>query len=80
MEQQKGLGLQGRFRDFSQTTSFNTYVTIFALNLVHRYPDVTNLDSINIDEVQRVADFSAACTPIVLEVWDRLSVERRRAA
>lgn len=76
-------GGRERFRGRDEktlTTSFNTYVNVFSLNVVSRYPDVTNLETIPYDEIQRIADFSAACTPIILETWERVWSEKYRQA
>ncbi len=65
---------QGQDQGFS-TQSFNTYLTVFSINLSLRFQDVTDLNAIDYQSVRRIAEFSAACSSIALEVWDELSTD-----
>lgn len=68
---------QGQDTQFS-TQSFNTYLTVYSINLAHRFPDVTELDSIDYEGVRNVAKFSAACSSIAVDTWDELSNDMQR--
>jgi hypothetical protein len=58
------------------TVGFNSYLTVFSIQLVHRFPVVTDLTGIPYDEVQKIADFSAASSLIALETWGRVTEEQ----
>jgi hypothetical protein len=65
--------------------NLNTFLTIFTINIVHRFPNVRELDHIPVDEIRNIAEFSTACTNIALETWTRVrettsSQDVRRAA
>jgi hypothetical protein len=59
--------------------SFNCFLTIYAINLVYRYPDVTDLELVDETNVKNIAKLSAACSTIALETWEELfsGVSRR---
>lgn len=58
--------------------SFNTYLTVLSINLAHRF-DVTDINSIDLDQVRRVAEFSVVCSNIAVETWNTLnSVQSQR--
>lgn len=65
------------------TRSLSTYLTVFSINLAHRFPDV-DLDLISYDVVQQIAEFSFVCSTIALETWDQRSQrdtqQKRRVA
>lgn len=60
------------------TQSFNTFLTVYAINLSHRYPDISDPSLIDYSQVRKVADFSVACSIIALETWEELEVTQRR--
>lgn len=62
------------------TTFFNAYLNIFTLNVINRIPDVTYLNDVNVEDIQQIADFAAACTPIVLDTWNRVTQDQARRA
>ncbi len=66
----------------NQTRSFNTFLTVYSINLAHRYPDVADLNKIDSNSVRKISTFSAVCSTIALETWDELysDQQRRRAA
>lgn len=97
MEQQLNETLGQILRDYSpdrtsgendSNLTFQTYITIFALNLVHRFPDVRDLNRIDVNVVRSIAIFSAACSRVSNTVWDNVNTTetqqqqgtRRRAA
>lgn len=73
MEQQQRPDRFNRRRvDRNLTVShFTTFVNLFTLNVVNRYPDVTTLEAIPVDDIQRIAEFTVSCIPILLDTWDR---------
>ena len=60
------------------TVGFNVYVSVFSQNVVNRYPDISNLECITYDDIERIAEFSALCVPVVLETWERILQDRTR--
>lgn len=74
---QKQTQGQGENLNFS-THSFNTCLTVYSINLAHRFPDVTDLSSIDYQSVRKIWDFSVACTSIALETWEELSSDQRK--
>lgn len=56
------------------TKSFNTYLTLFAINLAHRFPDVSDIDSIDYKVVRQVAEFSVAASRVALEIWEDINL------
>lgn len=62
---------QGQGQD-NDTQSYNTYLTVFAINCAHRFPDVSDIDNIDYDTVKSVAEFSAACSNIAVQTWAEL--------
>lgn len=56
-----------------QENCFRTYLEIFALNIVHRFPDLTNLEDIEVTKVQNIARFSLACSNVALTTWNTMT-------
>lgn len=69
---------QNQSQEGSQNQSVGVYLTIFSLNLTHRFPDITDLNSIDYTTVRRIAEFSAACSSVATEVWDELGSTQNR--
>lgn len=63
---------RGQSDNLIDNTSFNTYLNIFALNLVHRFQDITDLDRINQRDIRSLAEFSVATATIAREVWENV--------
>lgn len=63
--QDRGLGI-----------NFNTYLTVLSINLVHRFPDVGEMDQIPYDEIQKIAGFCIACSTVALETWNKVNEGR----
>lgn len=61
--------LQSKNYDYDQVRCFNTYLTIFSINLVHRFPDVTDLTGVDEKVVRNIAELSLVSTSIALETW-----------
>lgn len=53
--------------------SFNTFLTVYSINLAHRFPDVTDLNGIDQNMVRRIAEFSIACATVALEAWEEVA-------
>lgn len=68
----------GRLETREEMRDFNTYATIFTLSVVNRYTDLERLHEIPVDDITRIAEFSAACVPIFLETWNKVCDERTR--
>lgn len=58
-------------------TSFNSYLTIYSINLAHRFPDVNDLNVIDYHSVRSISEFSLVCSRIALETWLEVSQSRR---
>jgi hypothetical protein len=56
---------------------FNTFLTLFGINLTHRFPDISDLDLIDLNIIRNVAEFSIGCTGVALEVWNQ-TLENRK--
>lgn len=56
----------------TQTRSYNTFLTLYSINLVHRFPDITDLTTIDSSVVRRIAEFCAASAVVGWEVWEDL--------
>lgn len=81
MDPQRTLAnVQDRLRPQSNDTSrsFNTYLAVYAINLAYRFPDVTNLETINYEVVEGIARFSSVCSNIAIQVWDEAVTRRER--
>jgi hypothetical protein len=66
---------QGQGQDTNTTPNmlgWNAYLTFFGINCVYRFPDVSDIESIDYDTVHSVAEFSAACSKIALQTWTEL--------
>lgn len=61
-----------------QTPSFNAFITLFALNLVHRFPGAVDLNSIDVPAIQNVARLSIACSAVATEVWTETFQKRTK--
>lgn len=62
----------------TRQTSYQTFLNIFTVSLCFRFPNVTDISLIDIGEVKNVAEFSLACTPIALQIWDEFSVQHEQ--
>ena len=63
------------------TQSFSSFLTVYSINLAFRYPDVTNLTTIDQEEIRRVADFCLPCSTIALTTWEEglsVNVQKQR--
>ena len=67
-QQQQGQGLD----------SYNTYLTIFSINLTHRFPSVTDLNNIETQNVRDVARFSVACSMIARDTWEEVNSPKQQ--
>ncbi len=56
------------------TQSFNIFLTVYAINLAHRFLEVTDISKIDYSQIKQVADFSMACSIIALQTWEELGV------
>lgn len=64
-------GQQTQGHDNPQTTqSFNTFLTLYGVILAQKFPDVTDLNSIEYVGVKKIADFSIACAYVGMEAWE----------
>jgi hypothetical protein len=63
---------QGGSQDLSNVSYFNSYLTAFNIQLVHRFPDVTDLTTIDYQTIRSIAQFCASTTIVAQEVWDDL--------
>ena len=61
----------------SGTQGFTSYLTVFAVNLSIRYPNLT-VETIDTAEVRRIADLSAICSVVAFDAWDKFMDEDRR--
>ena len=65
-------------QDLQRVVSFNTYLTVFSINLSHRFPDISDINQIDYEVVRSIGEFSLACTTVALEVWDRTNEQKQR--
>lgn len=65
-----------------ENVCLNTYLNVFTLNVIHRFPNIRDLENVDENELRRIAEFSVICTSVVTEVWDRVTEREstRRAA
>ena len=59
------------------TQGVNVFLTVFSINLSIRYPNA-NVETVDTTELRRIADFSALCSVVALDAWERFSEEDRR--
>lgn len=52
-----------------QEPEFTAFMNLFGINLVHRYPGVLDLDSIEVPVIQSIARFSLVCSRVATDVW-----------
>lgn len=60
-----------------RTMDFTTFVTLFGVNLVHRFP-IDQIETIDSDTVENLAGLAYFCTPILVEQWNRFQTERQQ--
>lgn len=55
--------------------SFNTFLASFNIQLVHRFPDVSDIDlqKIDYDQIRAIGEFCAATDMIAHQVWTEFS-------
>lgn len=70
---------RGQEDDLSRNVVFNTYLNVYAVNLVHRFPDVSDLERIDYNSIKRIAEFCFAASSVALDVWSETG-ERRTTA
>lgn len=70
--------LSQKTQEGAVTQSYNTFLTIYSVNLSHRFPDLTDLTSIDYNSVRKIAEFSIACSSIAVEVWDELFTDLQK--
>lgn len=63
---------QGQRQGFDTDMSFNTFLTIYSINLVHRFPDVSDVHNIDFNTVDSIARLSYACARVALTTWNEL--------
>lgn len=61
-----------------QLQNFQTFITLFGINLVHRYPGVVDLNTIDVPTIQNIARLSAVCSTVATEVWNDIASRSRR--
>ncbi len=66
-------GPQTQGQESPQFQSFNTFLTVYAIVLAQKFPDVSDLNTIDYMSVKKIADFSAACSSIGLEAWEEIT-------
>jgi len=75
---------QGHLEDLSKDVVFNNYLTVYAVNLVHRFPDVSDLNRIDMTTIRSIAEFCYAASTIAVNVWEetreRVGVPRQSRA
>lgn len=62
----------------TQLRSFTAFLTVYSVNLVHRFPDVSDLNSINQEDIRSIAQFCAVATNVAIDTWNELSQPQRR--
>lgn len=72
------LGQGSQDFDLTAPPSFNAFITLFAVNLVHRYPGPIDLNSIDVPGIQSIAKLSAVCSSVATEVWNDTFQKRTR--
>lgn len=67
------------------TTRLETFVSILSINLVHRFPDLSTLDEVDVNTIKRLCTFLIHVTDVVDETWreetrSRSTLRRERSA
>lgn len=62
----------------TQLRSFTTFLTVYSVNLVHRFPDVMDLNSISQEDIRAIAQFCAVASNVAIDTWNELSQPTRR--
>ncbi len=71
---------QGQLSDQDLLT-FSTYLNVFSIQLAHRFPDVSDINTIDYNMVSSLAKFSYACSKVAVTTWNEvtpLTVQRRQ--
>jgi len=70
---QQSFSQQGEGQDTElNTLGYNAYLTVFSINCVHRFPDLTDISNIQYDTVKSLARASFGFSKIALETWNEL--------
>jgi hypothetical protein len=60
--------------DLGLGMNVSNYLTVLSINLIHRFPDVTDLNCIEYEQIRRISEFSYACTRVALETWNEITL------
>lgn len=53
--------------------SLTTFLYLYGVNLVLRFPDVSDMERLDTQQVRSIAHFCVVTSRIALEVWDEVS-------
>ena len=73
------LGSQSTTRE-TENLDFNTYLTLFSINIVHRFP-VNSIENIDVNSIENTARLCTVCTDIAVRTWNMYSqrgIQRRQ--
>lgn len=69
---------QGQGQEVENTSSYyNTYLTVFTIQVEHKFPDTTDLNSIDSQSIRQIAEFSLACSKVALQTWNEVTQSKR---
>lgn len=66
---------QGQSQDVEGNTTsfFNTFLTVFSIQISQKFPDTTDLGSIDYQSIRQTAEFSLACSKVALQTWNEVN-------
>ncbi len=51
--------------------SWQTYLTVFTYSVLHRFPTVVDVNTLDPEVIRRIGELSLVCSNIALDVWSQ---------